>query len=77
MPFAAAVKAAVKGLEVMAVGMIESPGQAEDILQNGNADLIALGRPFLGDPHWAWHAAQQLGVAPAVVAQYQRGNRLD
>lgn len=76
-PFAAAVKAAVGGLEVMAVGMIESPTQAEGILQNGEADLIALGRPFLGDPHWAWHAAQQLGVAPAVTEQYQRGNRLD
>ncbi|MBB6016635.1 NADH:flavin oxidoreductase/NADH oxidase [Deinococcus radiopugnans] len=76
-PFATAVKDAVRDLDVMAVGMIESPQQAEDILQKGQADLIALGRPFLGDPHWAWHAAQQLGVTPDVAAQYQRGNRLD
>ncbi|GGO21329.1 NADH:flavin oxidoreductase/NADH oxidase [Deinococcus humi] len=76
-PFAAAVKHAVSELEVMAVGMIESPQQAEDILQKDEAALIALGRPLLGDPHWAWHAAQQLGVKPEVAAQYQRGNRLD
>ncbi|CAM3809941.1 NADH:flavin oxidoreductase/NADH oxidase [Deinococcus frigens] len=76
-PFASAVKTAVSGLDVMAVGMIESPEQAERILQNGDADLIALARPFLGDPHWSQHAAKRLDVALEMVPQYQRGHRLD
>ncbi|MEO5933873.1 MAG: NADH:flavin oxidoreductase/NADH oxidase [Duganella sp.] len=76
-PFASAVKQAVSGLNVMAVGMIESPEQAEGILQNGEADLIALARPFLGDPHWSQFAAQKLAADLEVVPQYQRGHRLD
>ncbi|MFK7603987.1 NADH:flavin oxidoreductase/NADH oxidase [Deinococcus sp. SM5_A1] len=76
-PFASAVKGAVSGLDVMAVGMIESPEQAEAILQNGEADLIALARPFLGDPHWSQLAAQKLAADLEMVPQYQRGHRLD
>ena len=35
--------------------------QAEEILENGQADLIALGREALVDPMWALHAARTLG----------------
>ncbi|MDV6374897.1 NADH:flavin oxidoreductase/NADH oxidase [Deinococcus arenicola] len=76
-PFASAIKHDVSNMHVMAVGMIQSPEQAETILQNDDADLIALARPFLGDPHWVWHAAQELGVEPELAAQYGRGTRLD
>ncbi|MGO6696301.1 NADH:flavin oxidoreductase/NADH oxidase [Rhizobium johnstonii] len=48
----------------MAVGVILDGLQAESILQAGQADLIAVGREFLTDPHWGLHAAQQLGVDP-------------
>jgi 2,4-dienoyl-CoA reductase-like NADH-dependent reductase (Old Yellow Enzyme family)/thioredoxin reductase len=37
---------------VIAVGRIGTPQLAEQILQNGNADLIALGRPLLADPDY-------------------------
>lgn len=47
-----------------AVGLILSSDQAEEILQNGQADLIALGRQALYDPYWAHHAAQELGADP-------------
>lgn len=56
------------GVRTQAVGMIVDAGQAEAILQEGKADLIALGREALFDPYWAHHAATALGVDPA----YQR-----
>ncbi|PNY80182.1 NADH:flavin oxidoreductase/NADH oxidase [Deinococcus koreensis] len=74
--FAAQVKRAVPALGVMTVGMIDTPERAEGLLQNGDADLIALARPFLGDPHWAQAAAVKLGVKLDVAAQYQRGTRV-
>jgi 2,4-dienoyl-CoA reductase-like NADH-dependent reductase (Old Yellow Enzyme family) len=46
----------------MAVGLITAPDQAEQILQDGRADLIAIGREALYDPFWARHAAQSLGA---------------
>ncbi len=48
----------------MAVGAILDGPQAEAILQAGQADLIAIGREALNDPHWGLHAAQQLGIDP-------------
>jgi len=59
-PYADAVR---QGADVltMAVGMIVYARQAEQILHEGKADLIALGRELLNNPHWAMHAAQELG----------------
>lgn len=48
-----------------AVGMIVDARQAEDILQKGKADLIAIGREALFDPYWAHHAAHALDADPA------------
>jgi 2,4-dienoyl-CoA reductase-like NADH-dependent reductase (Old Yellow Enzyme family) len=48
------------GIPVMAVGMIWEPAQAEQVLTEGKADLIAIARGFLNDPRWAWHAAAAL-----------------
>ncbi|MNT66345.1 NADPH dehydrogenase [compost metagenome] len=44
--------------------MIVDASQAETVLQEGKADLIALGREALFDPYWAHHAAVALGVDP-------------
>jgi 2,4-dienoyl-CoA reductase-like NADH-dependent reductase (Old Yellow Enzyme family) len=52
------------GLKTMAVGLILSGAQAEEALQAGRADLIAVGRDALYDPNWALHAARELGVDP-------------
>jgi 2,4-dienoyl-CoA reductase-like NADH-dependent reductase (Old Yellow Enzyme family) len=49
------------GVKTMAVGLIVHPQQAEDILANGQADLIAVGRELLYDPFWPAHAARELG----------------
>ena len=45
----------------MAVGLIIHGDQAEEILQNGKADLIAVGREILNNPNWPMDAALKLG----------------
>jgi 2,4-dienoyl-CoA reductase-like NADH-dependent reductase (Old Yellow Enzyme family) len=52
------------GIATMAVGLILTPQQAEQALQGGSADLIAIGREALFDPNWPVHAALALGVDP-------------
>ena len=47
-------------MATMAVGMIMDPPHAEQIICDGQADLIALGREALFNPHWGLHAAQLL-----------------
>ncbi|HET9902869.1 MAG TPA: NADH:flavin oxidoreductase/NADH oxidase [Xanthobacteraceae bacterium] len=63
------------GIATRAVGLITSPQQAEDIVAAGKADLVAIGRAFLDDPHWAWEAARQLGAEVERPNQYLRVSR--
>ncbi|MBT4487301.1 MAG: NADH:flavin oxidoreductase/NADH oxidase [Rhodospirillaceae bacterium] len=63
-PYAAKVRAEAEMMS-MAVGLIVHADQAEQILQNGEADLIALAREFLHNPNWALDAAQKLGLDDA------------
>jgi 2,4-dienoyl-CoA reductase-like NADH-dependent reductase (Old Yellow Enzyme family) len=60
------------GLPVRAVGMIVNAKQAEAIVAEGRADMIAMARAFLDDPHWGWHAAQTLSAEVARPLQYAR-----
>jgi 2,4-dienoyl-CoA reductase-like NADH-dependent reductase (Old Yellow Enzyme family) len=53
------------GVMSMAVGLIVHADQAEQILKQGRADLIALAREILYNPNWPMDAAQKLGVDPA------------
>src|SRR6185436_14798431 len=50
-PFAAAIKRATE-VPVIAVGLITTPAQAEDIVASGKADMVALARAMLFNPHW-------------------------
>jgi 2,4-dienoyl-CoA reductase-like NADH-dependent reductase (Old Yellow Enzyme family) len=52
------------GIATMAVGLILTPQQAEEALQTGRADLIAIGREALFEPNWPLRAALALGVDP-------------
>ncbi|QXX73374.1 NADH:flavin oxidoreductase/NADH oxidase [Methylovirgula sp. HY1] len=70
-PLAQGVKEAT-GLTTIAVGLITDPQQAEDIVTSGKADLVALARGMLYDPHWPWHAAAQLGATVEAPPQYWR-----
>ncbi len=60
------------GATTMAVGLITEAAQAEQILARGQADLIAIARAALRNPHWAWHAADALGAEIPVPPQYVR-----
>lgn len=55
-----------------AVGMIVDAHQAEGILANGQADLVALGREALYDPYWPHHAAATLGIDPGFTRWPER-----
>lgn len=70
-PFAEAIKQVVE-IPVIAVGLITEAEQAEQVLQQGRADAIALARAILYDPRWPWHAAAQLGEQIAIAPQYLR-----
>ncbi len=72
-PFAEQVRRDT-GTTTMAVGLITGAQQAEDILQQGQADLVALARGMLYDPRWPWHAARELGVELTYPNQYLRCN---
>lgn len=46
----------------MGVGLIIHADQAEEILQSGKADLVAIGREMLNNPNWPMDAAAKLGI---------------
>ena len=58
-PFAARIRADA-GIATQAVGLVLNATQAEAIIARGEADLVALGREALVDPHWAGRAAVEL-----------------
>ncbi len=60
-PYAEKLKAE-SGVMSMAVGLIVHADQAEEILQKGQADLVALAREILYNPNWPMDAARKLGV---------------
>ncbi|MEM7543779.1 MAG: NADH:flavin oxidoreductase/NADH oxidase, partial [Pseudomonadota bacterium] len=49
----------------MAVGFIWQAAIAEQVLKEGQADLVALGRELLYNPNWTLQAAQELTVDSA------------
>lgn len=69
--FAQAVREAT-GVLTVAVGLITEPQQAEAIIAEGRADMVALGRAMLYEPRWPWHAAAALGGTVHGPQQYWR-----
>jgi 2,4-dienoyl-CoA reductase-like NADH-dependent reductase (Old Yellow Enzyme family) len=59
-------------IPVIAVGMIYRPAHAEQIIADGHADMVALARGMLFDPHWTWRAAAELGAQVPFPPQYVR-----
>lgn len=70
-PIAARVKREA-GIATRTVGLIVQPEQAEAIVAGGQADMLAIARAFLDDPHWGWHAARALGGEVPRPPQYER-----
>ncbi len=63
-PYAERIKTDTEVLS-MAVGLIVHADQAERILRDGRADLIALARELLFNPNWPLDAALKLGYEGA------------
>lgn len=60
------------GIATGAVGMITDPEQADQIIRNGQADVVFLARQFLRDPYWPLIAAHALGYEIKWPLQYER-----
>ncbi|MGW0364761.1 bifunctional salicylyl-CoA 5-hydroxylase/oxidoreductase [Streptomyces sp. NPDC002990] len=76
-PYADRIRGAV-GVPVIAVGAISSWDDVNSLLLAGRADLCAIGRPHLYDPHWTLHAAADQsyeGPAAPWPAPYRAGSR--
>src|SRR5690606_11420564 len=69
--FAAQVRKHTK-IPVRAVGLIHSAQQAETIIRDGKADMVALARAMLANPRWPWLAAKELHVTLDYPPPYQR-----
>ena len=50
-------------VRTIVVGLITEPEQAEAILREGKADIIAIAREMLCNPYWPVHAAKALGLS--------------
>jgi len=70
-PFARKIKEALD-VPVVAVGMLENPILADAVIRNGDADLVAIARGLLRDPHWALNAASTLKQQTNIPKQYVR-----
>jgi 2,4-dienoyl-CoA reductase-like NADH-dependent reductase (Old Yellow Enzyme family) len=60
------------GVATAAVGLIREPAQAEQIVRQGQADLVLLGRQMLREPYWPQRAARELGAPVPHPIQYAR-----
>ncbi|MFF3248653.1 bifunctional salicylyl-CoA 5-hydroxylase/oxidoreductase [Streptomyces sp. NPDC002870] len=76
-PYADRIRNAL-GVPVIAVGAISSWDDVNSLLLAGRADLCALARPHLYDPHWTLHAAAEQDYAGAAAPwpdPYRAGSR--
>ncbi|MEU9233112.1 bifunctional salicylyl-CoA 5-hydroxylase/oxidoreductase [Streptomyces subrutilus] len=76
-PYADRIRNAL-GVPVIAVGAISSWDDVNSLLLAGRADLCAVGRPHLYDPHWTLHAAADQsyeGPAAPWPLPYRAGSR--
>ncbi|MGX1272930.1 bifunctional salicylyl-CoA 5-hydroxylase/oxidoreductase [Streptomyces phaeoluteigriseus] len=76
-PFADRIRHEAR-VPVIAVGAISSWDDVNSLLLAGRADLCALARPHLYDPHWTLHAAAEQGYdGPGArwPAPYRAGSR--
>lgn len=72
-PFAERIRREA-GMATAAVGLITDPMQADQIVRNGQADLVLLARELLRDPNWPLRAARALHTKspPSAPVQYGR-----
>lgn len=59
-------------MPVIAVGLLDEPVLANDVVAREQTDLVAIGRAMLRDPYWAIHAARALGQPANIPVPYER-----
>ncbi|MCC6193112.1 MAG: NADH:flavin oxidoreductase/NADH oxidase [Burkholderiales bacterium] len=70
-PFASRIRGEA-GVATATVGLITKPAQAAEIVADGAADLVLLGRELLRDPYWPRRAAKEFGTDIEAPLQYAR-----
>jgi NADPH2 dehydrogenase len=70
-PYARGIREAL-GVPVIAVGLLDDPLKASEVIESGAADLVAVGRAMLRDPYWTMHAAVAMGRKPEPPKPYAR-----
>jgi len=73
-PLAEGVKKAT-GILTGAVGLINTPQEANSIIEENRADLVFMAREFLRDPYFPLRAAYELGHDIAWPVQYERAKK--
>ncbi len=63
------------GILTGAVGLITTPEQAAEIIAEGSADLVFMGREFLRNPYFPLHAAHELSAGVSWPVQYERAQK--
>ena len=71
-PLAREIKKALN-VPVIAVGRLDNPLVANAVIGNEEADLVAIGRGMLRNPHWALESAVELNKETEVPRQYLYG----
>jgi 2,4-dienoyl-CoA reductase-like NADH-dependent reductase (Old Yellow Enzyme family) len=69
--FARHLKENVKNILVGTVGLITESKQANDLLEDGAADVVLMAREVLRDIDFPLRAARELGAAVYPLAQYE------
>ena len=50
------------GIPAAASWNIFDPQKTDDLIRSEQLDLVFLAKTLLSDPHWPYHAAQELGI---------------
>lgn len=74
-PFATAIRKEA-GIPTSCVGLITDPEKANDIIANGEADVVMVARAALRNPRWPFFAAEALGHRIDIPAQLNRGRTI-
>jgi 2,4-dienoyl-CoA reductase-like NADH-dependent reductase (Old Yellow Enzyme family)/thioredoxin reductase len=63
---AARLKKEIPDTPIIAAGGILTPEDSEKIISDGKADMVAVGRAFLADPHWTFKAKNEERITPCI-----------
>lgn len=66
LPLAKMVKRAVTSIPIIAAGAIDEPSEVQEMISQGDCDMVALGRGLLADPHWVRKVRRGERIRPCI-----------